>query len=343
MQFVKDVVSNLSSVSSASLFGASQFASTARPIDGLENLSSDVPYILSKLDANTFDNGATATDGGIRQCYEKLPGGGSTGILTRGLTDPTLPRMIIMLTDGSPTRREFETFPNDATCPCSFPPGAPGPVCVACSKEAATKRANEAAIDGVVMVSIGVGSAIDSAWLSSISTFYNVSDFSKLQSLVETIVGAACADIDVAVGCTSSPMTAPVGGKVSTRLDITNGGIYNYLNPLSFSVVTEAAGLQGLVVTPSTGSPPATCVGPTTVNIGVAASVYNCTIAVSGAGPLAPGTPWAYDLKVNAVKAGTWGTIVQVFASPDNNVQDNKRQCMATVQAVADLCVANKQ
>lgn len=70
MQLVKDVVGNISQVSDSSLFGASQFSITGSPIAGLENLSSDVPYVLDKLRANTFGNGTTNTDGGIRQCYE---------------------------------------------------------------------------------------------------------------------------------------------------------------------------------------------------------------------------------------------------------------------------------
>lgn len=124
----------------SSLFGASQFSITGSPIAGLENLSSDVPYVLDKLRANTFGNGTTNTDGGIRQCYEKLPGGGSTGILTRGYTNPSLPRMIMLLTDGLPNRRDFDSVPNNATCPCFISPGAAENNCRSCAREVATKR-----------------------------------------------------------------------------------------------------------------------------------------------------------------------------------------------------------
>jgi hypothetical protein len=104
------------------------------------------------------------------------------------------------------------------------------------------------------MVSIGIGAAIDSTWLSSIGAFYPVSDFALLQSLVETITAAACADVDVSVDCASS-LTASVGSVASTRLDISNGGLFNYSNPMSFSVITDAAGLQELAVVPAAGSP----------------------------------------------------------------------------------------
>lgn len=110
--------------------------------------------------------------------------------------------------------------------------------------------AADAAADGVTLVSIGVGSAVTSAWLSSIGQFYYISDFSLFLSLVGTITTAAYADIDVGVDCASS-QAADVGGVVSTRLDITNGGIFNYSNPLPFSVIIDAAGLQGLAVQPS--------------------------------------------------------------------------------------------
>jgi hypothetical protein len=108
--------------------------------------------------------------------------------------------------------------------------------------------------DGISLVSIGIGAAIDSAWLSSIGAFYPVSEFTLLQNLVETITAAACADVDVSVDCASS-LTAAVGGVASSQLSITNSGLFNYSNPLSFSVITDAAGLQGLQVQPSSGSP----------------------------------------------------------------------------------------
>jgi hypothetical protein len=76
-----------------------------------------------------------------------------------------------------------------------------------------------------------------------------------------------------------------------------------------------------------------TCSGPTSVTAsGVASSLYKCSIAVSAAAPLRPGTPWAYELQVNAVADGNWSTLVQVFASPDNNLQDNTRQCYAIIR-----------
>jgi hypothetical protein len=53
-----------------------------------------------------------------------------------------------------------------------------------------------------------------------------------------------------------------VGGVVSTRLNITNGGIYDYSNPLPFTVTLDAAGLQGLTVKPSAGSPAGVCPQP---------------------------------------------------------------------------------
>ncbi|WIA44537.1 hypothetical protein OEZ86_007271 [Tetradesmus obliquus] len=254
MQLVKDVVGNISQVSDSSLFGASQFSITGSPIAGLENLSSDVPYVLDKLRANTFGNGTTNTDGGIRQCYEKLPGGGSTGILTRGYTNPSLPRMIMLLTDGLPNRRDFDSVPNNATCPCFISPGAAENNCRSCAREVATKRANDASTDGVTFVSVGVGQ-VDAAWLSSIGQFYYIDNFDLLQTLVGAITAAACADIDVSVNC-SRGQTAAIGGVVSNQLEITNGGIFNYTSPLPFSVTLDAAGLQGLVVQPSAGSPP---------------------------------------------------------------------------------------
>jgi hypothetical protein len=107
-----------------------------KPIAGLESLTSNVSYINTKLDENMWEASSTNTDGGIRQCYEKLPGGGTTGILTQGYTDPTLPRMIIMLTDGAPTVRYTDTLDNTGDCAC---PGA-GPICNSCPVEAATKR-----------------------------------------------------------------------------------------------------------------------------------------------------------------------------------------------------------
>jgi hypothetical protein len=68
--------------------------------------------------------------------------------------------------------------------------------------------------------------------------------------------------------------------------------------------------------------------------------MYNCSIAVSAAAPLTPITPWAYDLQVTAKADGNWSTLVQVFASPDNNVQDNVRQCYAIIRTGTQHCSA---
>jgi hypothetical protein len=133
------VLAVLHNPAGSSLFGASQFSGSASVIPGLGQLTSDVPYVLQKLDENTFGLGPTNTDGGLRQCYEKLPGNGSDGILTRGYTNTALPRMIIMLTDGTPTVRMTDTLPNSTSCPCTRT-ALVQPTCPTCSVQAATKR-----------------------------------------------------------------------------------------------------------------------------------------------------------------------------------------------------------
>jgi hypothetical protein len=114
--------------------------------------------------------------------------------------------------------------------------------------------ANDAVADGIELVSIGVGTDVDRAWLSSISEFYYASDFTQLDRLVQRITQAACADIEVAVDCQSSA-SAIVGDSQSSTLSIKNEGPFSYTTPLSFIVTTET-GLQGLTVQPSAGTPP---------------------------------------------------------------------------------------
>jgi hypothetical protein len=114
--------------------------------------------------------------------------------------------------------------------------------------------AKDAVADGIELVSIGVGTDVDRAWLSSISEFYFASDFTQLDRLVQRITQAACADIEVDVACNSSP-SAVVGDPQSASLSIKNEGPFSYTTPLNFIVTTES-GMLGLTVQPSAGTPP---------------------------------------------------------------------------------------
>jgi hypothetical protein len=108
----------------------------------------------------------------------------------------------------------------------------------------------------ITLVSIGVGSGIDTAWLDKISDYtYSVTGgFTALQTMVESIVQAACTDVDVSVSCSSS--SVGVGGNSTVQLTFDNRGAYNVTAAIPFNVTLPAAGLTLVSVTANAGAPP---------------------------------------------------------------------------------------
>jgi hypothetical protein len=107
----------------------------------------------------------------------------------------------------------------------------------------------------ITLVSIGVGADIDTVWLESISDHvYNVSGFDQLQTMVESIVQAACTDVDVSVSCSASGVS--VGGTGTVQMTLDNRSAYNVTGAIPFNITLPTAGLSLLSVTTSASSPP---------------------------------------------------------------------------------------
>jgi hypothetical protein len=104
-------------------------------------------------------------------------------------------------------------------------------------------------------VSIGVGADIDTEWLESISDYtYSVTaGFGQLQTMVESIVQAACTDVDVSVSCSGS--NVGVGGTSSIQMTLDNRSAYNVTAAIPFNV-TIPEGLSLVGVTATANAPP---------------------------------------------------------------------------------------
>jgi hypothetical protein len=107
----------------------------------------------------------------------------------------------------------------------------------------------------ITLVAIGVGSGIDTAWLDSISDYsYTVAGgFSQLQTMVESIVKAACTDVDVSVSCSGS--SVGVGGTSTVLMTLDNRSAYDVTAAIPFNL-TLAEGLALVGVTATANAPP---------------------------------------------------------------------------------------
>jgi uncharacterized repeat protein (TIGR01451 family) len=125
----------------------------------------------------------------------------------------------------------------------------PFPSCAVISAAATIRAA------GITLVSIGVGSGINTAWLQKISDYtYDLSGgFSQLNTIVDAIERAACTDVDAAVDCSKTSVT--VGSNITLQVVLDNNGAYNITSTIPFTV-TLPAGLAFVSVTAPPGAPP---------------------------------------------------------------------------------------
>lgn len=104
-------------------------------------------------------------------------------------------------------------------------------------------------------MSIGVGSGIRSDWLDKISDYnFTASSFSALGAIIDTIVKAACTDVDVGVGCSANGVA--VGGNGTVQLTLDNPSPYDVTGAIPMNITLPTAGLSLVGVTATAGAPP---------------------------------------------------------------------------------------
>ncbi|WIA34176.1 hypothetical protein OEZ86_012534 [Tetradesmus obliquus] len=333
LNFTRDVINKIANLSTKSQYGAAEFASSATAVAGLASMTNNTAAALAAINANNQSTGGTNTDAGLATCYASS----TSGILTRNI-DSTLPRMVMLLTDGNANVYDKATNPivPGTNCQsCTNSSAIPDTACwcgastCTCADVAAEGRAAKIRQDQITLVSIGVGSGIRSDWLDKISDYnFTASSFSALGAIIDTIVKAACTDVDVGVGCSANGVA--VGGNGTVQLTLDNPSPYDVTGAIPMNITLPTAGLSLVGVTATAGAPPITCGSGVTSG---ANTVYVCTVTTSTTTPLRSNATLVYTITTRALALGNWTTTVVVKPPADNDATNNQAFCTTRVTA----------
>ncbi|WIA14013.1 hypothetical protein OEZ85_002573 [Tetradesmus obliquus] len=331
MNFTRSVINRIAALSQRSQYGAAEFGTVATRLQGLENMTRNVTAAIAAINGNKYNAGATNTDAGLAACYANT----TSGVLTSNI-DTTLPRMVMLLTDGNANRWDSHTLigTTSATACSSTAQSCSAGVCqcsntCTCEDRAAELRADRIMQAGITLVAIGVGTGINTAWLDKISDYnYAASDFNQLGTIIEQIVQAACTDVDVGVSCSANGVA--VGGNGTVQLTLDNSSPYNVTGAIPLNITLPTDGLSLVGVTATAGAPPITCGSSATSGTN---TVYICNVTTSASTPLRTNATLVYTLTTRALTVGNWTTTVVVKPPADNDATNNQAICTTRVTA----------
>eukprot|EP00775_Hariotina_reticulata_P006231 gene6231-6468_t len=282
LSFVNSIIAGIENASSpgVSRYGASLFSTDATTITNLTIRAN----ATSAISGAPYPAGWTNMEAGIHQCYNGAPisnGGNPNGILT-GTAAGSLPRVLFLVTDGVPNtvyKATVDTYgwpgpkPNcqkgDSRSTLSVSPNDYSSTTQSsvCAQEVVEWRvralttapgvANPTQQSPIKFIAVGIGNAVDDAWLTQLSSgsYYRAANYqnSSLQVLVNTLVAQACAD--VTVSSTPGNVTVPVNSQANVTVVVSNSGSFPVNSSITV-IITVPPGVNITNVTQPPGSPP---------------------------------------------------------------------------------------